>query len=635
MKKGSWVLIGAIVLLFILVFFLSFKENLFKNYSAPVNSVTVVTAGAKTPGVPVNRQPIGAQYTDISLFLSPIKQNRTLAATSTVTGLIVPHHLLAKDLATTAFAFAARNKYQTIVLLSPDHFQAGKSVVSVTERNFSTVFGDVTSDIRIVRQLKNLPFVSEGDFFYREHGLQAELPFIKYYFPTASVVALTFKPDVTKIELDQIIAILEQTLPPNSLVVQSTDFSHYLTPSQAASRDNATIAAIEQGAPAKILRLNQPANIDSLAAQYIQASLQQDFFKSHLNILEHKNSQDYTTSTVTSSTSYLAAAYIQSENSIPPAAYVQSRDSVLPIASAAPVVAEASKEPGSAKYIFVGDVMLSRYIGDLMAERKNYDFPFALVKPFLANADLVFGNLETPISDRGASTGALYPFRASPLAVNGLKDAGFQVLSVANNHAFDYGPLAFSDTLDNLKKAGLSYAGGGHDFTEAHQGAYREINGIKTTFLAYTDLLPKSDAASDTRAGISYLDIKQMAQDIKAAKKNSDLVIVSFHWGREYETKHNDRQAAVAAAAIQDGASLVIGHHPHVPQEVDIEQGATVAYSLGNFIFDQNFSPETATGLALVVEIKDKKIVSVEKKSVYFNHFFQPYLSESIIAPSN
>ncbi|MFA5184494.1 MAG: AmmeMemoRadiSam system protein B [Patescibacteria group bacterium] len=607
MKPARWILISAaLVLLLLAVYFIRGNR--------PLQDETL-TAGPDQLELSENvmiirsaaAEPIGKQYSDPSLFLSPIKQAPQTAVAGVVTGLIVPHHLLAKDLVAQAFAAAAPGRYRRIILMSPDHFDAGRTAISVTERNFSTVFGEVQTAAEISRQLKKLSFVSEGDFFYREHGLQAVLPFIKYYFPAAEIVALTFKPTVSQAELDQIIAILAKELPADSLVIQSTDFSHYLTPAQAAERDAQTIAALSAGDPARMLNLNQPDNIDSLAAQYVQARLQADLFGAPLKVLDHKNSQDYTTEVVTSSTSYLAAAYTQ--------------PGILP-------VKVSLREPGTAELILVGDIMLSRYIGEMMARRQDYDFPFALIKPYLAGADLVFGNLEGPISDQGVSGGKIYSFRADPAAARGLKEAGFTVLGVANNHIFDYGPAAFLDTLDNLKKVGLAYAGGGHDFSEAHQGATQEINGIKIIFLAYTDLLPESLAASEKRAGFAYLDLKQMAEDIRAAKEKSDLVIVSFHWGREYETKHNARQAAVAEAAIAAGASLIIGHHPHVVQEVAVKDGITVAYSLGNFIFDQNFSPETKAGLTLKVSIKEKKIISVEPQPVKFNHYFQPQIKD-------
>lgn len=556
-------------------------------------------------------QAISPQYTDNSIFLSEIKRTPVKPTAETVTGLIVPHHLLAAGMMADTYAFIAANKYKNIVLLSPDHYQTGKSEVSTTERNFSTVFGTLGTETEVSRQLKKLSFVGEGDFFYREHGLQAQLPFIKYYFPEAKTVAITFKPTVSKDELDQVIAVLEKTLPTSTLIIESTDFSHYLTPAQAELSDKETLAAINQASSGSktennILSLKQPDNLDSVAALYIQANLQKYFFEAKPQILGHKNSQDYTAEKVSSSTSYVTAAYLKSSPSNPKNG-------------------QSDREIGSAKFIFVGDIMLSRHIGEMMDKRQDYDFPFATILPDLSGADLVFGNLESPISSGGKSTGSLYSFRADPRSAFGLKDAGFTVLSVANNHAFDYGREAFSDTLVNLKKAGLDYAGGGPDFLTAHAGALTEINGIKTTFLAYTDLLPKSVAATEKRAGIAYLDEIQMVKDIKAAKEKSDLVIVSFHWGREYETASNERQKKIAAEAVKAGASLIVGHHPHVAQEIAEIQGAAVAYSLGNFVFDQNFSPETKNGLMLEVNIRDKKILSVRPQTIRFNRYFQPY----------
>lgn len=304
MKERSSVLILALACLAVLAIGL-----LFRYYSPAISR-------AETNSLPnlADQRPIGAQYADASLFLSPIKQSRITAAAGTVTGLIVPHHLLAKELAVEAFAYAAAGRYKAVVLLSPDHFDSGRSAVSVTERDFSTVFGTVETEASIAQKLKRLPFVSEGDFFYREHGVQAELPFIRYFFPDAKVMALAFKPAVSKDELDKVIAILEKELPSASLIVQSTDFSHYLAPAQADQRDAETLAVLRQEMPEKILGLRQPDNIDSLAAQYVNARLQADFFHSPLKILDHKNSQDYTAAKVASSTSYIAAAYVKIED---------------------------------------------------------------------------------------------------------------------------------------------------------------------------------------------------------------------------------------------------------------------------------------------------------------------------------
>ena len=552
-------------------------------------------------------QPVSAQYTYSSLFLSAIKQTKTEPTSETINGLITPHHLLAKDIIANTYAYASRSQYKNIVLLSPDHFNAGQKEISVTERDFSTVFGTVSTNKEIARQLKELSFVGEGDFFYREHGLGAQLPFIKYYFPSAKIITITFKPTTSQDKLDQVIAILEKNLTPDSLIIQSTDFSHYLTPAEAAVEDTESLNMIKGENTADALALGQPANLDSTAALYVQASLQKDFFKTKPVILEHKNSQDYTTEHVTSSTSYLAVAY-------------------QPEIKVAVATTTPTNVSGNANFIFVGDVMLSRHIGEQMAKKENYDFPYEKIKDTLAGADLVFGNLETPVSLKGESAHTLYSFRADPLVLSGLKNAGFKVVSVANNHAFDYKLEAFTDTLTNLKNAGIAYTGGGNDFNEAHSGATIEINGIKTTILAYTDLLPKSTAATDNQAGIAYLDEAQMVRDIKTAKAKSDLVIMSFHFGQEYQTSSNEHQQKIAAEAVKAGADLIIGHHPHVAQEVGEINGVTVAYSLGNFIFDQNFSLDTKNALILNVEIKNKKIVQVEPQTIKFTKSFQPYL---------
>ena len=175
----------------------------------------------------------------------------------------------------------------------------------MSSEDFSTVFGTISADTGDAAELKRLPFVTEQNFFYREHGLGAEIPFIKYYFPNAKILAITIKESSSPTEIDQLTEALKKIVDQNTLVIQSTDFSHYLTPAQANIRNQQTLQALHQGNPAAILQLGQPQNIDSTAAQYIQMRLQQEVFHSELQILAHKNSQAYTTDPVTSSTSYI------------------------------------------------------------------------------------------------------------------------------------------------------------------------------------------------------------------------------------------------------------------------------------------------------------------------------------------
>jgi len=274
----------------------------------------------------------------------------------------------------------------------------------------------------------------------------------------------------------------------------------------------------------------------------------------------------------------------------------------------------------------VGDIMLDRGVEYMVKKegKGDFKFPFLKIADDLKKADILFGNLESIISDKGAKVGSIYSFRAEPEAIEGLIYAGFDIVSVANNHIFDYGREAMEDNFKKLKEAGIGYVGGGFDEKEVRSGVMRELKKTKITFLAYTDKGIKYWQATDSRSGIGWLDEK-IKDDIKRVKENSDLVIVSFHTGEEYHSQPTKEQKYFSHLAIDSGADLVIGHHSHVIQPVEKYKNGWVAYSLGNFVFDQSFSEETRKGLLLEVIIKDKKIKEVNPKEIKISDFFQPY----------
>jgi len=265
--------------------------------------------------------------------------------------------------------------------------------------------------------------------------------------------------------------------------------------------------------------------------------------------------------------------------------------------------------------VLVGDIMLDRGVEAMIKNKgeEDYKFPFLKIADYLNKADIVFGNLESPISDKGVRVGSIYSFRAEPKTIEGLTFAGFDVLSVANNHAFDYGREALEDTLLRLKKAGIDCVGTGSP-------VIKEINGstgspLKVAFLAYTNL-------GSPAWGISWADqnnIEEIKTEIKDIKSKADILIVSLHAGEEYQKTPAQFQVEFFKIAREAGADVVFGHHPHVVQP-DF-------YSLGNFIFDQGFSKETMKGLLLEVVIRNKKIQEVKQKEVKINGEFQPTLS--------
>jgi poly-gamma-glutamate capsule biosynthesis protein CapA/YwtB (metallophosphatase superfamily) len=267
--------------------------------------------------------------------------------------------------------------------------------------------------------------------------------------------------------------------------------------------------------------------------------------------------------------------------------------------------------------------MLSRQVGMRMASLNDYIFPFRLSADYLKSGDVTFGNLEDPVSDRGVKVGSIYSFRANPKVISGLVYAGFDVVSIANNHIFDYTKTAFTDTIVNLKNADIQPIGGGDNFLDAHKPWIKEIKGKTFAYLAYTDLYPSSLSAGIDSVGISYLDETQMVADIYAAKTLADYVIVSIHTGDEYQTKHNAKQDRIFKEAVDSGASFVIGNHPHVVQEVEHYKNGWIAYSLGNYIFDQNFSQETMTGLVLEAEIDESGNIQIKTFKSELNKNFQ------------
>ena len=296
----------------------------------------------------------------------------------------------------------------------------------------------------------------------------------------------------------------------------------------------------------------------------------------------------------------------------------------IPIAS----IVLPAKEPPSFVLMFVGDIMLDRGVRQMVYRHGegDYSFPFLKIQPYFQEADLLFGNLESMISDKGTDAGGLYSFRAEPEAVQGLIYAGFDIVSVANNHVFDYGRQAAEDTFLRLEEAGISYAGGGFTEKEARQPVIKEVKGTKIAFLAYTNLAPPYWHAQAERSGISLLEEERMKEDIEKAAKQADLVVVSFHYGQEYQSEPDSFQVSVSRAAIEAGADLIIGHHPHVIQPLEEYQQGHIAYSLGNFVFDQAFSAETMEGLILKVVVKEGKISEVIPVRIKMNQYFQPEL---------
>ena len=240
----------------------------------------------------------------------------------------------------------------------------------------------------------------------------------------------------------------------------------------------------------------------------------------------------------------------------------------------------------------IGDVMLAQSIGRRIV-RKGPLAPWRRVKTYFDQADLVVANLECTISTRGTKWPKTFTFRAPLKAADSLVAAGIDVVSLANNHALDYGIPAFRDTLALLEARRIGYAGGGRDKAAAHAPLIVEQNGLRIAFLGY--VLPFSGrpafntrqwAAGADRPGLAIGTRDVVAREAADARQKADVVVVMVHGGIEYSRGPNRKMRNFAQAAVGAGAALVIGHHPHVLHGYRRGAGTLIAYSIGNFVFD-------------------------------------------------
>jgi poly-gamma-glutamate synthesis protein (capsule biosynthesis protein) len=268
----------------------------------------------------------------------------------------------------------------------------------------------------------------------------------------------------------------------------------------------------------------------------------------------------------------------------------------------APKKADVEIPPPINRLVFGGDVMLSRFVAQRIAQANDPALPFRKIGPFFKEADLAFVNLESPFSDKGKSPTGGMVFKAPPENIEGLKFAGIDVVSTANNHTRDQHEYGLLYTLDWLEKNGIAATGTGRDEAAARRGAILTSKDVKFGFLAYTyDQRNGNHKEDDNR--INGLDIVRLREDVKAMRETANVTIVSMHAGVEYAKEPHPSQQQFARAAIEAGATLVIGHHPHVVQPCEEFKHGVICYSLGNLVFDQTL-PGTNDGLVVEAEFK-------------------------------
>jgi len=277
--------------------------------------------------------------------------------------------------------------------------------------------------------------------------------------------------------------------------------------------------------------------------------------------------------------------------------------------------------------VAVGDIMLSRYVAKKIKEHNDPNHPFAEVKWYLQYGDIVFGNLEGPVTPGREIMVPEMVFRTDPCVAPALKETGFNILSLANNHVPDFGAQGLLDTMYYLDSAGIHYTGAGRNEQEAYAPRYVEVKGVKLAFLAFNDsaVVPDFYLAGDG-PGTAVLNPVKVTAAIKKAAGIADFTVVSLHAGTEYAAEPDATQVDFAHLAIAAGADLVLGSHPHVVQKVEQYRGKYILYSPGNFIFDQLWSRETREGVVARIWIRENTVEKLEFLPVYINDDARPMI---------
>lgn len=456
---------------------------------------------------------------------------------------ILPHHTDIGPSIDRYWAEIAENTQpETIVIVSPAHWDQGAEAIQTTKGQWSTPIGDVKTDDDLIDQLRKKTSVSiEPSSFENEHGIAVHTPYIAHYFPDIPIVPIIAQ---SRAGSD---AALEFTdalfgLKKNTLIVSSIDFSHYLSAEISDRNDEQTRVAITQNDSVRIDQMG-PDYLDSsfalevylLARPYKGCRSQERWHNHNARLFPGIRPQD--------GTSYF----------------------VYTCATRSPLRLSA-----------VGDIMLARGVGSLLArpDQKKQSALFrtrTMLNSMAADSDLTFGNLESVFSNKGVPLNKAYVFQANPLFVYLLEEWRISHLSVSNNHSEDYGKVAWNESVDVLRTKGLVPVGG---YSNEAVVETTVAGGKRIAFLGFQTLtVPFSFEKAKTA--------------IIEAKKSHDLVVVSMHWGEEYQPEPEAETVSLAHGLIDAGADMIFGHHPHVLQPVEMYKGKPIFYSLGNFVFDQ------------------------------------------------
>lgn len=288
------------------------------------------------------------------------------------------------------------------------------------------------------------------------------------------------------------------------------------------------------------------------------------------------------------------------------------------------LVGDAGPQPVSMTW--AGDIIFGRLVHVKMVSYGDWAAPFRSIQPEISWADVTISNLECAISDsyETPTSPTTFDFKTDPPAIEGLEFAQIEILSRANNHSFNFGPIGMRDTTELLERAGILHFGMGESIHESRQAVVIDRGGTTYAFLGYNGISDAWDGATEDSPGTNPMLDWLVVEDVRREVERGHVVIPFFHWGTEYVYDPTEQQRYFARVAIDSGAAMVMGSHPHWVQAVETYEGKPIIYSLGNFIFDQEWSRETKEGMIAHVWMKGDKPLYIDLVPILIEDYHKP-----------
>lgn len=505
--------------------------------------------------------PVPSVYGDAAPFLDAIaRERREARAAFPVTGITVPHHLLAADLMARGFWAASGNRYDRVILLSPDHFNRSQKPFATTARDHETVLGRIPADRQAVAALLATPdLVEASDLFEREHGVAALLPFVKRFFPDATLVPVAISIRAEPADWDRAVALLAPLLGPRTLVVQSTDYSHYRPQAESILRDQESLNVIASEDADAVTRLVSSDHMDSRGAQYIQMRLQERQ-GSRATVIANRNSLEYIPH-ASRTTSYVVSVYSPE------------------------IAAFPERYTDQDVLVFGGDVLLGRYLTKPLAEPEVAAEIVRRIRALTGGAPMVV-NLEGALLAEPPE-GLPDNLHAMPagLALPILTALNVKAASLANNHSFDLGRDGYRESIDILRRAGI---------VPLTHGAVADLGPVRLVALNFV--------GRNDRSGFPAVRSGELEALCRAPARPPFWAFV--HWGTEYAEALGPQERDAAAVLARCGIGGIVGAHSHRAAariEAPIGGGYALAPSLGNLLFDQTATRGTGALLEMRV----------------------------------